>query len=67
MKLYMAITADEYELPMGVFGSVIEMAKGYGMTARTVSSYISRGTVRKKDKVKFIRLEVQNDSSSCDM
>lgn len=57
MKYYMAVTADRYELPMGIFGSVIEMAKSYGMTARTVSSYINRGTVRKRDKVKFIRVE----------
>ena len=59
MKLYMAVTADKYELPTGVYRNTLEIAKRYNMTPKTVNSYICRGNVRKKDKVKFIKLEVE--------
>lgn len=57
MKYYMAVTADEYELPVCVCGSAVELSRRYKMTERTMRSYLARGTVRKRDKVKFIRVE----------
>ncbi len=55
--LYMAVTADEYELPTAVCESVAELAKRYGTSPRIVSSYMSRGITRRKDGVKFLRVE----------
>ena len=56
MKYYMAVTADEYELPVCVCKNVTELSKRYEMTEKTIRSYLSRGTVRKKEGVKFIRV-----------
>lgn len=56
MKYYMAVTADEYELPVCVCKNVTELSKRYEMTEKTIYSYLSRGTVRKKEGVKFIRV-----------
>lgn len=55
--LCMAVTADEYELPVVVCESVAELAKNFKMDPRHVSRYLSRGSIRKKDGVKFVRVE----------
>lgn len=58
MKLYLAITADKYELPCAVTDKVQWLAEAYDMRTDVLRSYISKGNVRKKDGVKFIKLEV---------
>lgn len=57
MKIYMAVTNDKHELPVAVCDSAKELADRYGMRQENVFNYISRGSVRKKDGVKFVRVE----------
>lgn len=61
-KIYMAITLDEYELPVHVTDTRREMAKIYGMTENNIGAYISRGMERVKDGVKFISIESDEDN-----
>ena len=61
MKVYMAVTADEYELPVAVVDSAAELAEIYGMTRESVLSALTRGSQRKNTKRKFIRLEIEED------
>lgn len=60
MILYMAVTQDEYELPLAVADSLRELAR----LQRTSSSYICKiisGKRGKKSKVKYIKVEVEDD------
>ena len=56
-KIYMAVTADRYELPVLLADSLKELGDRYGMTGRCINSYIYRGTIRRKEGVKFVRVE----------
>ncbi len=58
MKIYMAVTADEYELPLGVFDRPKEMADRYGMSAHVMHNYIHGGHERRKEHARFIGVEV---------
>lgn len=58
MKLYLAVTADRYELPVGLFDSLKELSQHYGMTSKCMNSYIYRGCARKKENIKFIKVEI---------
>lgn len=60
MKIYMAITADKYELPVGIFDGLTEMARFYNMSKSDMNTYIRRGSIR-KGKEKFIKLEVEDE------
>lgn len=55
--LYVAVTADEYELPVAVCENAKELAKSFKMDPRNISRYLRRGSIRKKDGVKFVRVE----------
>ncbi|MCI9596656.1 MAG: hypothetical protein HFE75_05030 [Firmicutes bacterium] len=57
MKLCMAVTNDKYELPMAVCDNAKELADMYRMRRDNLYAYISHGNVRKKDGVKFVRVE----------
>lgn len=61
MKIYLAVTADEYELPVSVVDSPAELAEIYGMTRGSVLSAISNHSTCKYAKVKFIRIEIEED------
>ena len=41
-KIYMAVTRDEYELPVGVYDSLDEMAEKQQVPKTTIKSYISK-------------------------
>lgn len=58
MKLYMAVTADKYELPVAVEENAQMLARKYGVGKNEIYEYISRGNIRKKNGVKFVRIEV---------
>ena len=58
MKLYMAVTNDKYEIPIAVTENPIELEQMYKMPKGTIGSYIQRGTARRKDGVKFVRVEL---------
>lgn len=60
-KLYLAVTPDEYELPLFVADSAVELAKMFSTTANVVSSCISHNSSGKKAGVKFIRIVVEED------
>lgn len=69
MKLYMAVTADDYELPVFVTQTVTEMAKWYGVGPDTIYSALYRydhSTGRKRQfnpacTVRFCRVEVEEE------
>lgn len=44
-RIYMAVTADEYELPIYVSDFAAEMARFVGQTVANLYSIVSRGTV----------------------
>ena len=57
--LYMAVTADEYELPVYI-GSAASVAAFAGMSTASLYSYITRGQIRKRGNAKnckFVRVE----------
>lgn len=62
MKLYMAVTNDKYEIPIAVTENPVELERMYKMPKGTIGSYIQRGTARKKDGVKFVKVELGNMS-----
>lgn len=53
-KLYMAVTADEYELPLCVRDSVEELAEVFGVQPNTIYVNISRNQCGKNMKHKFV-------------
>lgn len=62
MPMYMAVTADKYELPLFVADTVWEMAKHFGVTENTVYSSISKGLSGKRNGYRFVKVEeVENE------
>lgn len=55
--MYMAVTADEYELPLYVADTVWEMAKHFGVSTNTVYSYMSKGLSGKRNGYRFVKVE----------
>lgn len=55
-KLYMAVTSDEYELPMMVTNNIDELAKTFGISALTIRSHMAKQTTGKRNGVKFVRV-----------
>lgn len=58
MKIYMAVTNDKYEFPVYVTENSGELERKYNMPKNTIGAYIKRGTARKKDGVKFVKVIV---------
>ena len=61
MKLYLAITADEYELPIAVTDTPAEMAQLVGLTRGSLLSAISRGSICESRNAIIMRLEVEDE------
>ncbi len=61
MKLYMAVTADEYELPIAVTKTAGEMAICVRRLERDVLTMISRKTTS-YDGYKILRIEVDDEN-----
>lgn len=61
MKVYMAVTADKYELPVAVADSPAEMARMCGMTTGSVLYAITRKHKIRKLKAVILRLEIEDD------
>ena len=55
-KLYMAVTSDEYELPMMVTNNIDELARVFGISALTIRSHMTKQTTGKRNGVKFVRV-----------
>ena len=60
-KLFMAVTPDEYELPLFVTESLDEMAKAFHKSKNVISSSICHERQGTASGVKFIAVEVEND------
>ncbi len=60
MKLYMAVTADKYELPLIVSSKRQELADYAGVTVRTVDSSISRHEKGTRTGIRFIKIMVDD-------
>ena len=58
MKLYLAVTPDELELPLGVYDSAIELARIFGINAQGVPTSIFRNQWGLDRSAKFIKVEV---------
>lgn len=54
-KLYMAITADRYELPVAVADNTASLAKIFRMAEKSLASYLSRGSVKQIGPNEYIR------------
>lgn len=63
MKLYLAVTADEYELPVCVEEDYHVLARLYGITPNCLLSQIGHGSSGKQQGVKFIRVVIDDDNS----
>ncbi len=58
MTLYMAVTADKYELPIAVETTLEDIAEVFGISTNAVSSSIAKNRSGKHKGVKFIRVKV---------
>ena len=58
MKIYMAVTADVYELPVAIFRSRKEVAMWLGVSAKYVSSIIAKNAEVKKKHVRIVKVKV---------
>lgn len=60
---YMVVTADEYELPVGVFESEQSIARAYGVSQQAVHNSIYRKTLfRKKYYIIFVTITTNQKS-----
>lgn len=60
IRLYLAVTNDEYELPLAVADSVVELSKMIGVSCANIYSNISRGTKGMQSGITFLKLEFEN-------
>lgn len=60
MRLYMAVTADEYELPLIVSDKVKDIAKYAGTGERNIYQGIYHNFPGRKTKIKFVRVDVND-------
>ena len=59
--LWMAVTADEYELPLCVTDTAAELAAKYNTTKNKVMSYICAGKTGRYRGYKFVRVKEIDD------
>lgn len=60
MTLYMAVTPDEYELPIAVESTVFDLAEMYNTTSSTILTSISRNRSGKRRGAKFVKVEIED-------
>lgn len=59
--LYMAVTPDEYQLPLAVADSVQQLAWMVGVTSNSIYSAISHGESRNWKKRRYVRIRVDEE------
>lgn len=59
--LYLAVTPNEYELPMAVEETIADLAQKFGVNKNTLKSSISHDKSGKTTGRKFIRVEMDRD------
>ena len=57
MPMYMAVTADKYELPICVADTARELAEHFGVSPNTVYSSMSKGLSGKRNGYRFVKVE----------
>jgi hypothetical protein len=60
MRLYMAVTVDEFELPLYVTDTVVDMDRWASSTPIAVSTAITRGRSGKYNGFKYIKVEFED-------
>ena len=58
MYLYMAVTADKYELPLIVSDKIGDVAKYAGVSKNAVSTVICREYPERQGKIKYVKVIV---------
>lgn len=58
MSIYMAVTADEYELPIDFSSNLKKLAERTGVSASSISSCIYKNRSGKNRGFKFVKVEV---------
>ena len=62
MSIWMAVTADKFELPLCVADTANDLAKMLRISASTISSAVNQKTKRSNKNMKFVKVEVsEND------
>ena len=59
--LYMAVTPDEYQLPLAVADSVQQLARMVGVTTNSIYSAISHGESRNWKKRRYVRIRIDEE------
>ena len=65
-KMYMAVTADRFELPVAVAESTEELGRIFGASSDTILTYISKGIINKSwaKGLKFVRVDYTENKLS---
>ena len=59
MTFYIAVTQDEYELPVAVAESVSELARMMGTSVNAINSWLSKSKRRHMKRPKYEKVEVE--------
>lgn len=70
MTLYMAVTADAYELPVDFASKATELSRRLGLNpnfaANSINKNIQKTILPDKRRVKFCRVELDDESEDTD-
>lgn len=58
--LWMAVTADEYELPLAVEDTAVKLGALLGLAKHTVSENISKGRTGKSNGYRFVKVRIDD-------
>lgn len=61
MKIYMAVTADEYELPVAIADNVGQLAKMYDMYPCNVCRAIQKHSTCQGLRIRFVKIEIDEE------
>lgn len=59
--LWLAVEADEYELPLAVEDSSEKLGRVYGLSKKTVASMVRKGADGKRNGHKFVKVRIDNE------
>jgi len=59
--LWLAVTADRYELPLVVEDSSEKLGKVYGLSKKTVASMVRYGSDGSKSGHKFVKVRIDDE------
>ena len=61
MKLYMAVTADKYELPLAISRRIQDIAVYANAPISSIYSGITKGVSGKQRGIKFVKVEIDEE------